>query len=418
MLDFKNINHKKINPKNLRKKFPILNIKVNNKYPLIYLDNAATSQKPLTVINAMNNFYKHCNANTNRGPHYLSDLATYEFEAAREKVKKFINAKSNQECIFTKGTTEAINLIANSFGGKFLKEDDEVLLTQMEHHANIVPWQLLKLHKNINLKIIPMLHSGELDLTKLETLLTPKTKLVSIIHVSNALGTINPIKKIIEISHKHSIPVLIDGAQAINHFKIDVQELDCDFYVFSGHKMFGPTGIGVLYGKQDHLNNMPPYQGGGQMILKVSFQETIFNDLPYKFEAGTQSIAEAVGLGAAIDYINQLNMQDLWVHEKNLLAYAKEKISKINGIKIIGSPTEQISIVAFIMENVHPHDVGSILNSHGIAIRTGHLCAMPIMDFYKIPAVNRVSFSIYNTYEEIDKLCLGLLEVKKIFNQN
>ncbi len=410
-------NYKNINLENLRKNFPILNTKISNKYPLIYLDNAATSQKPLEVINAVNNFYTNCNANTNRGPHYLSDLATFEFEAAREKVKKFINAKSNMECIFTKGTTEAINLIANSFGGKFFQEGDEVLLSQMEHHANIVPWQLLKLHKNIKLNIIPMLNSGELDLTQIEKLLTPKTKLVSIIHVSNTLGTINPIKKIIDLAHKHHIPVLIDGAQAINHLPIDVEALDCDFYVFSGHKMFGPTGIGVLYGKKSYLDLMPPYQGGGQMILKVSFKETIFNDLPYKFEAGTQPIASAVGLGAAIDYLNQLNLNDLWQHEKNLLAYAKNKLKKINGIKIIGDPKEQISIISFVMENIHPHDVGTILNNYGIAIRTGHLCTMPIMDFYEISAVNRVSFSFYNTFEEIDQLYLGLLEVKKIFKQ-
>lgn len=418
MLNYKkNTSYQKTTLKNLRKHFPILNTKIANKHPLIYLDNAATTQKPLTVINTINHFYKKHNANTNRGSHYLSDIATLEFETAREKVKQFINAENNAECIFTKGTTEAINLIANSFGGKFLQPGDEIVLSEMEHHANIVPWQLLKSSKNINIKIIPLLKSGELDLNTLDQILSPNTKLVSIIHVSNTLGTINPIKKIIKLAHKYNIPVLIDGAQAINHLKVDVQELDCDFYTFSGHKMFGPTGIGILYGKKYYLNNMPPYQGGGQMILKVSFKETIFNDLPYKFEAGTQPIASAIGLGAAIDYLNQLNLPSLWQHEQDLLAYAKEKLNKINGIQIIGNPSEQISIISFIMDKIHPHDVGTILNNYGIAIRTGHLCTMPIMDFYNIPAVNRVSFSIYNTFEEIDKLYLSLLEIKKIFHQ-
>lgn len=400
----------------IRQDFPILQTKVNNK-PLVYLDNAATSQKPLTVIDSINTFYKHFNSNINRGTHYLSEIATLKFEAAREKIRAFINAPSAAECIFTKGTTEAINLIASSFGEQFLQSGDQIVISAMEHHSNIVPWQLLQLKKKIILKIIPLLPNGELDLTNLDNLLTPNTKLVSIVHVSNTLGTVNPVKKIIDAAHNKNIPVLLDGAQAVNHLTIDVQALDCDFYTFSGHKMFGPTGIGVLYGKKKYLEQMPPYQGGGQMILKVSFDETIYNELPYKFEAGTQPIAEAIGLAAAIDYINQLDLITLRQHEHELLEYATLKLQTIPEIKIIGTAKEKISILSFALDQIHPHDVGTILNDYGIAIRTGHLCTMPIMDFYKIPALNRVSFSIYNTFAEIDQLYLGLLEIKKIFTK-
>lgn len=400
----------------IRQDFPILQTKVNNK-PLVYLDNAATSQKPLTVIDSINTFYKHFNSNINRGTHYLSEMATLKFEAAREKIRAFINAPSAAECIFTKGTTEAINLIASSFGEQFLQSGDQIVISAMEHHSNIVPWQLLQLKKKIILKIIPLLPNGELDLTNLDNLLTPNTKLVSIVHVSNTLGTVNPVKKIIDAAHNKNIPVLLDGAQAVNHLTIDVQALDCDFYTFSGHKMFGPTGIGVLYGKKKYLEQMPPYQGGGQMILKVSFDETIYNELPYKFEAGTQPIAEAIGLAAAIDYINQLDLITLRQHEHELLEYATLKLQTIPEIKIIGTAKEKISILSFALDQIHPHDVGTILNDYGIAIRTGHLCTMPIMDFYKIPALNRVSFSIYNTFAEIDQLYLGLLEIKKIFTK-
>lgn len=400
----------------IRQDFPILQTKVNNK-PLVYLDNAATSQKPLTVIDSINTFYKHFNSNINRGTHYLSEMATLKFEAAREKIRAFINAPSAAECIFTKGTTEAINLIASSFGEQFLQSGDQIVISAMEHHSNIVPWQLLQLKKKIILKIIPLLPNGELDLTNLDNLLTPNTKLVSIVHVSNTLGTVNPVKKIIDAAHNKNIPVLLDGAQAVNHLTIDVQALDCDFYTFSGHKMFGPTGIGVLYGKKKYLEQMPPYQGGGQMILKVSFDETIYNELPYKFEAGTQPIAEAIGLAAAIDYLNQLDLITLRQHEHELLEYATLKLQTIPEIKIIGTAKEKISILSFAVDQIHPHDVGTILNDYGIAIRTGHLCTMPIMDFYKIPALNRVSFSIYNTFAEIDQLYLGLLEIKKIFTK-
>ena len=400
----------------VRQDFPILKTKVHN-HDLVYLDNAATSQKPYQVIDAVTDFYKNFNANINRGPHYLSEIATLKFEEAREKIRKLINAKYAAECIFTKGTTESINLVASSFGATFLQPGDEIVLSTMEHHSNIVPWQLLQLQKDIKLKIIPMLDSGELDLTNFNALLTEKTKLVSITHISNALGTINPVKKIIDLAHKKNIPVLLDGAQAVSHGVIDVTNLDCDFYAFSGHKMFGPTGVGVLYGKKKYLEQMPPYQGGGQMILKVSFNETIYNELPYKFEAGTQPIAAIVGLGAAIDYINQLDLVKLWQHEHDLLEYATLKLQTVPGLTIIGNAKNKISILSFMLDQIHPHDVGTILNNSGIAIRTGHLCTMPIMDFYKIPALNRASFSIYNTLEEVDKLYFALLNVRDVFKK-
>ena len=347
----------------------------------------------------------------------LIEIATLKFEEAREKIRKLINAKYAAECIFTKGTTESINLVASSFGATFLQPGDEIVLSTMEHHSNIVPWQLLQLQKDIKLKIIPMLDSGELDLTNFNALLTEKTKLVSITHISNALGTINPVKKIIDLAHKKNIPVLLDGAQAVSHGVIDVTNLDCDFYAFSGHKMFGPTGVGVLYGKKKYLEQMPPYQGGGQMILKVSFNETIYNELPYKFEAGTQPIAAIVGLGAAIDYINQLDLVKLWQHEHDLLEYATLKLQTVPGLTIIGNAKNKISILSFMLDQIHPHDVGTILNNSGIAIRTGHLCTMPIMDFYKIPALNRASFSIYNTLEEVEKLYFALLNVRDVFKK-
>ena len=400
----------------VRQDFPILKTKVHN-HDLVYLDNAATSQKPYQVIDAVTDFYKNFNANINRGPHYLSEIATLKFEEAREKIRKLINAKYAAECIFTKGTTESINLVASSFGATFLQPGDEIVLSTMDHHSNIVPWQLLQLQKDIKLKIIPMLVNGELDLTNFNALLTEKTKLVSITHISNALGTINPVKKIIDLAHKKNIPVLLDGAQAVSHGIIDVTNLDCDFYAFSGHKMFGPTGVGVLYGKKKYLEQMPPYQGGGQMILKVSFNETIYNELPYKFEAGTQPIAEIVGLGAAIDYINQLDLVKLWQHEHDLLEYATLKLQTVPGLTIIGNAKNKISILSFMLDQIHPHDVGTILNNSGIAIRTGHLCTMPIMDFYKIPALNRASFSIYNTLEEVEKLYFALLNVRDVFKK-
>ena len=400
----------------IRKDFPILTTMVNNQ-PLVYLDNAATSQKPLSVINAITNYYKHCNANINRGTHYLSDIATTAFEEAREKVRAFINAGSIKECIFTKGTTEAINLVASSFGETFLQPEDEIILSTMEHHSNIVPWQLLHDRKNIKLKIIPILTNGELDLINFNKLLTKKTKLISITHVSNTLGTINPVKQIIQIAHQHNIPVLLDGAQAVAHMPVNVIDLDCDFYVFSGHKIFGPTGIGVLYGKEQYLEKMQPYQGGGQMILKVSFTETIYNKLPHKFEAGTQPIAEVVGLGAAIDYINKLDKAIVQQHEQQLLTYATKKLQSIPGLTIIGTAKNKTSILSFTLDQIHPHDIGTILNTFGIAIRVGHLCTLPIMNFYNIPALSRASFSIYNTYEEIDKLYDALLVVKTIFKK-
>lgn len=401
---------------NIRKDFPILKTMVNNQ-PLVYLDNAATSQKPLTVINAISNYYKQFNANVNRGTHYLSDISTNKFEETREKIRKFINAKSTKECIFTKGTTEAINLVATSFGETFLQPEDEIILSTMEHHSNIIPWQLLCNRKNIKLRIIPILTNGELDLANFNKLLNHKTKLISLVHVSNTLGTINPVKQIIQIAHQKNIPVLLDGAQAIANLAIDVEDLDCDFYVFSGHKIFGPTGIGILYGKAQYLEKMSPYQGGGQMILQVNFKESIYNDLPYKFEAGTQPIAEVVGLGAAIDYINQLDLTAVYQHKQQLLTYATEKLQTIPGLTVFGNAKNKVSILSFLLDQIHPHDIGTILNNYGIAIRVGHLCTLPIMDFYKIPALNRSSFSIYNTFEEIDKLYNALLMAKKIFKK-
>ena len=400
----------------IRKDFPILKTMVNNQ-PLVYLDNAATSQKPLAVINAISNYYKKFNANVNRGTHYLSDISTNKFEETREKIRKFINAKSTKECIFTKGTTEAINLVATSFGEIFLQAEDEIILSTMEHHSNIIPWQLLCNRKNIKLKIIPILTNGELDLANFNKLLNHKTKLISLVHVSNTLGTINPVKQIIQIAHQKNIPVLLDGAQAIANLAIDVEDLDCDFYVFSGHKIFGPTGIGMLYGKAQYLEKMSPYQGGGQMILQVNFKESIYNDLPYKFEAGTQPIAEVVGLGAAIDYINQLDLTAVYQHKQQLLNYATEKLQTISGLTIFCNAKNKVSILSFLLDQIHPHDIGTILNNYGIAIRVGHLCTLPIMDFYKIPALNRGSFNIYNTFEEIDKLYNGLLMAKKIFKK-
>jgi cysteine desulfurase/selenocysteine lyase len=414
---------KKLNSPNslyiVRQDFPILQTTVNN-HPLVYLDNAATSQKPNLVIDTISDFYQNYNANINRGQHYLGETATIKFEAARDKVRQFINAKFSAECIFTKGTTESINLVATSFGSNF-QSGDEVIISELEHHANIVPWYILKQQKNIEIKIIPLLENGELDLTNFAQLLTAKTKLVSLSHVSNTLGTINPIKKIIDLSHSKHIPVLIDGAQAINHFPIDVQDLDCDFYAFSGHKMFGPTGIGVLYGKKQYLENMPPYQGGGQMILEVDFDNIVYNELPFKFEAGTTPIAQAVGLGAAIDYLQQLDqkigLDAIRQHEHELLHYATDKLQQIPGLKIFGQAPDKVSIISFTLDNIHPHDIGTMLNESGIAIRTGHLCTMPIMKFYNVPAFNRASFSIYNTMTEIDKLYGALLGVKKFFNK-
>lgn len=398
----------------IRKDFPILDQQVNG-YPLVYLDNAATSQKPVQVIDAVANYYRKDNANVHRGVHRLSQRATDAYEGAREKVRGFVNAKSDKEIIFVRGATEAINLVAQSFVRPQLQAGDEILISHMEHHANIVPWQMLCEQTGAKLKVIPMTEMGELDLSNFDDLLTTKTKIMAIGHVSNALGTINPVKEMIVKAHAKNIPVLVDGAQAVPHMAVDVQDLDCDFYVFSGHKMFAPTGIGALYGKQDLLEEMPPWQGGGDMILSVSFAHTQYNELPYKFEAGTPNIAGAIGLGAAIDYMQDLGIANLAQHEHDLLIAATEKLTAIDGVRIIGTAKEKASVLSFMIEGVHPHDVGTIFDQQGVAIRTGHHCAQPVMQFYGIPATARASFAFYNTMEEVDSLVSGIKKVQELF---
>jgi cysteine desulfurase/selenocysteine lyase len=390
----------------LRSQFPILTQKVNGR-DLIYFDNAATSQKPSTVIDKIKTYYEKENANIHRGVHSLSQEATTAYEQARLKVSNYLNAKSDAEIIFTKGTTDGINLIASSFG-ELLHPGDEVLISAMEHHSNIVPWQLLESRKKIKLKVIPIHNSGEIDLKAFEKLLNEKTKLVSITHISNSLGIINPIKEIIRKSHFVGAKVLIDGAQSIQHEKIDLQELDCDFFVFSGHKIYGPTGIGVLYGKSELLNIMPPYQGGGDMIEKVSFEKTTFNVLPFKFEAGTPNIVGGIALGAAFDFLNSLNFEQFKNHELELLRYAEEQLMTIPEIQIFGNSKNKTSVISFNVGKIHPFDIGTLLDKQGVAVRTGHHCTQPIMDFYQIPGTIRVSFSIYNTKDEIDVFLAAL----------
>lgn len=398
----------------IRNDFPILSQYINGK-PLIYLDNAATSQKPQCVIDSLVKYYSEYNSNIHRGVHFLSEKATDEYENTRRKIKEFINAKETGEIIFVRGTTEGINLVANSYGGAFFKEGDEVIISVMEHHSNIVPWQLLRERIGITLKIIPVNEKGELIFEEFEKLITEKTKFISIVHISNSLGTINPVREIIKIAHNHNIPVMVDGAQSAPHLKLDMQELDCDFFAFSGHKMFGPTGIGVLYGKKNLLEKMPPYQGGGDMIKTVTFEETIFNDLPYKFEAGTPNIADVIGLGAAIDYINKTGQGNIYTYENELLNYATEKLSSIPGLRIIGTAKEKASVISFLIEDIHPYDAGTILDKLGIAVRTGVHCTQPVIDFFKIPGTVRASFCFYNTKEEIDILAEGIKKVIKMF---
>ena len=398
----------------IRQAFPILTKKIHGSQ-LIYLDNAATTQKPDVVIDSISDYYRNVNANVHRGAYFLSEQATEHYEIARSKVQHFINAKSAKECVFVQGTTKAINLVANSYGEKYINSGDEVLISEMEHHANIVPWQLLCARKQATLKVIPLLPNGELDLTKLNTLLTNKTKLVSIVYASNSLGTINPIHKIIQQAHAIGVPVLIDAAQAIAHMPIDVQALDCDFLAFSGHKMYGPMGIGVLYGKEQWLQNMPPYEGGGDMILQVTFEKTTYNDIPTKFEPGTMPIPEAIALGATINFLSSLDLATLWQNEEQLRQYAEAKLVTIPGIKIIGNAKNKIGVVAFTLDGVHPHDISTILDQSGIAIRAGHHCTMPVMDFFQVPATTRLSLAIYNTKKEIDIFINALVKVKQIF---
>ncbi len=398
----------------IRADFPILAEKIRNK-PLVYLDNAATCQKPQAVIDSIVKCYSHDYANIHRGVHTLSVRATDQFEAARDKVKTFINAKSDKEIIFVRGATEAINLVAQTYGKANIQTGDEIIITAMEHHSNIVPWQMLCEQTGAVLKVAPMNLQGELIYDEFEKMLNDKTKLVSVVHMSNALGTINPVKAIIAAAHAKNIPVLLDGAQAIPHIVVDVQELDCDFYVFSGHKLYAPSGIGVLYGKQALLEAMPPYQGGGDMIRKVTFTETEYNTLPYKFEAGTPAIADVIGLGAAIDYINTIGMENIAAYEHELLTYATEQALLIDGLRIIGEAKEKGAILSFTLNHIHPHDIGTMLDSLGIAIRAGHHCAMPVMDFYHVPATARASFAMYNTKAEVDVLIKGIRDLIKMF---
>lgn len=397
----------------IRKDFPALDQAVHGK-PLVYLDNAATSQKPLVVIEAEENFYRRDCSNIHRGVHELSERATKSYEDARVKTQRFLNARDSKEIIFVRGATEAINLVANSFGRKNVRAGDEILITAMEHHSNIVPWQILCEEKGAKLRVAPINDQGELLFDEFEKLLGPKTRLASMVHVSNVLGTINPVQEMIAAAHRRNIPVLLDGAQAAPHLKVDVQALDCEFYTFSGHKLYGPTGVGVLYGKADMLDAMPPYQGGGDMISSVTFEKTIYNSLPYKFEAGTSNIAGGIGLGAAIDYLNQVGMQNIAAYEDELLAYATDAVSRIPGLKIIGTAEQKAGVISFVMEGIHPHDVGTILDQEGIAVRTGHHCAQPLMERFGIPATTRASLSFYNTRREIDALVAGIHKVKEL----
>lgn len=398
----------------IRADFPILAEKIRNK-PLVYLDNAATCQKPQTVIDSIVKCYSHDYANIHRGVHTLSVRSTDQFEAARDKVKTFINAKSEKEVIFVRGATEAINLVAQTFGKANINAGDEIIITAMEHHANIVPWQMLCEQTGAVLKVAPMNQQGELLFEEFEKLLTDNTKLVSVTHMSNALGSINPVKAIIAAAHAKNIPVLLDGAQAIPHMVVDVQELECDFYVFSGHKLYAPAGIGVLYGKQALLEAMPPYQGGGDMIRTVTFEKTTYAGLPHKFEAGTPAIADVIGLGAAIDYLTDIGMDNIAAHEAELLAYATEQALQIKELNIIGTAAHKGAILSFTLNKIHPHDIGTMLDSLGIAIRAGHHCAMPVMDFYHLPATARASFAMYNTKAEVDVLMKGIRDLIAMF---
>ena len=399
----------------IRKDFPVLHQEINGR-PLVYLDNAATSQKPQCVIDALVGYYTTENSNVHRGVHTLSQRATDDYEAARSKVRRFINAAHDHELIYVRGATEGINLVAQTFGRANVGPGDEVIISAMEHHSNIVPWQVLCQEKGAHLRVIPINDAGELLLDEYEQLLSPRTKLVSIVHQSNALGTINPMTAIIELAHSRGVPVLVDGAQSVPHMAIDVQKMGCDFFVFSGHKLFGPTGIGVVYGRTELLEAMPPYQTGGEMILSVTFEETLYNVLPHKFEAGTPNIAGSIGLGAAIDYIDALGMDRINAYEKELLDYGSDALSRIEGLKIIGTAKEKAGILSFTLGNVHPHDIGTILDSQGIAIRTGHHCAQPVMDRFGIPATARASLAFYNTKAEIDTLVEGIDRVLEVFS--
>jgi cysteine desulfurase/selenocysteine lyase len=397
----------------IRKDFPILHQTVHGK-PLVYLDNAATTQKPLRVIEAIENYYRHDNANIHRGVHTLSERATEAYEKVRAAAQKFLNAADTKEIIFVRGTTEAINLVAQTYGRKNVGSGDEILITAMEHHSNIVPWQLLCEEKGAKLRVAPINDRGELQLDEFEKLLGPKTKIVAVGHLSNALGTINPVREIARMAHSRNIPVLVDGAQAAPRMPVDVQTLDCDFYALSSHKIYGPTGIGILYGKTNLLEAMPPYQGGGDMIASVTFEKTVYNRLPYKFEAGTPNIADTIGLGAAFEYLNGLGLDQIERHEAEVLDYATKSVAAISGVRVVGTAKEKAGVLSFVMDDIHPHDIGTILDTEGIAVRTGHHCAQPVMQRFGIPATARASFGLYNTREEVDALVKGIRKVQEV----
>ena len=399
----------------IRADFPILKLKVDG-HPLVFLDSAASSQMPQQVIDRLVRYQTTQHANIHRAVHYLSELATAEFEQARHKLQHFINAREDREVIFTSGTTESINLVMHGYGRKFIGPGDEIILTMLEHHSNIVPWQMLAEEKGAKIRVVPINDAGELLIDEYENLFNEHTKFVSVMHVSNALGSINPVKQMIEFAHARGVPVLIDGAQAAPHMKIDVQDLGCDFYVFSGHKMCGPTGIGILYGKADILERMQPFKGGGDMILSVTFEKTIYNTIPQKFEAGTPPIAAAIGFGAAVDYLSAISLEAIAAHEHALLSYATEQIRLLPGVHIVGNAALKAAVLSFVVEGVHPHDIGTLLNQQGVAVRTGHHCAQPVMQRFKIPATSRASFAFYNTMDEVDTLIEAISSAQKVFS--
>jgi cysteine desulfurase/selenocysteine lyase len=398
----------------IRADFPGLHQLVHGQ-PLVYLDNAATSQKPRAVIDTLIEYYEHNNANVHRGVHLLSQRATEQYENARLKVQRFLGAAEAREIIFTRGTTEAINLVAATFGRTNVGEGDGIVISEMEHHSNIVPWQMLCEEKGARLWVAPINDAGELLLDELEKLLTPRTKLLSLVHVSNTLGTVNPVKRVIDMAHDRGIHVLLDGAQAVSHMPVNVRELDCDFYAFSGHKVYGPTGVGVLYGKARHLEAMPPWQGGGEMISSVSFKKTTYNVIPHKFEAGTPNIAGVIGLGVALDYVNEVDLEAIATYEHGLLTYTAESLAHVPGVRLFGTARERAGAVSFVMDGIHPHDIGTVLDQQGIAIRTGHHCTQPLMDRFGVPATARAALAFYNTRAEIDALVRGIYKVKEMF---
>ena len=403
------------NVEKIRADFPILNRKVQGN-SLVYLDSAATSQKPIQVIQALQDYYQTCNANVHRGVHTLSQEATNLYEASREKTQAFINAERSEEIIFVRSTTEALNLLAHSYVMELLEPGDEIAVSEMEHHSNIVPWQLICQKRSARLAVVPITDTGEIDLQELDQILKRQPKILTLAHVSNALGTVNPVKEIVKMAHARGVKVCIDGAQGIPHLPVDVQDMGCDFYCFSGHKAFGPTGVGILYGRLEVLEKLSPYQGGGEMILSVTFEKSTYNELPFRLEAGTPNIAGVIGLGASVDYLNQLDFSALAAYEDTLLEYATVQLLGIEGLRVIGNASSKVGVLSFVMDNVHPHDIGTILDQKGLAIRTGHHCAQPVMDRFKIPATARASIAFYNTKEEIDKLCEALQEVYRIFN--